>query len=145
VRKRSRRTWWRSGVEGWSWVVSVFVLVGIPVAFGCDALGALVELPLLLAIEVALLGWSLGRWVLGLVDAAWIWARWNGLSSSSVRPLGWRGVIVVEDFSFSVGVMARAPSSSPAFLLRELIALLDLATLGFSWVLDIAGGGCGDD
>jgi hypothetical protein len=73
VRKRSRRTWWRSGVEGWSWAV-VLVLVGIFVVFGCDALGALVGLQLLLTILVELLCWSLGRWVLGLVDAAWIWA-----------------------------------------------------------------------
>jgi hypothetical protein len=113
VRKRSRRTWWRSVVEGWSWVVSVFVLVGIPVAFGCDALGALVGLPLLLTILTWLLGWSLGSWV-------------------SVRLLGSGGVIVIEESAFSVDVMARAPTSSPAFLLRELIALLALAALGFS-------------
>jgi hypothetical protein len=132
VRKRSRRTWWRSVVEGWSWVVSVFVLVGIPVAFGCDALGALVGLPLLLTILTWLLGWSLGSWVLGWVEAAWIWAYWNGLLSSSVRLLGSGGVIVIEESAFSVDVMARAPTSSPAFLLRELIALLALAALGFS-------------
>jgi hypothetical protein len=52
---------------------------------------------------------------------------------------------VDEEPAFSVDVMARAPSSSPTFLLREPIALLALATLGFSWVLDMAGGGCGDD
>jgi hypothetical protein len=139
VRKRSRRTWWRSGVEVCSWVVFVLDLVGILAAFGCGALGALVGLSLLLAIEVDLRVRSLGSWVSGLVDAAWIWARWNGLLSSSVRPLGSGGVIVVEEPAFSVDVMARAPSSSPAFLLRELIALLALATLDFSWELDMVG------
>jgi hypothetical protein len=135
VRKRSRRTWWRSGpgVEICSSWVGL-VLVGIPVALGCDALGALVGVSLLLTIVVVLLGWSLGSWVLGLVDAACICARWNGVLSSSLRPFSWGGVIAFED---SVDVMA----SSSAFLLRALLAL---AVLILSKVSDMVGGGCGN-
>jgi hypothetical protein len=134
VRKRSRSTWWRSGVGVCSSWVGL-VLVGIPVALDCDALGTLVGVPLLLTIVGVLLGWSLGSWVLGLADAARICARWNGvLSSSSVRSCSWRGVIAVEG---SVDVMA----SSSAFLLRALLAL---AVLILSKVSDMVGGGCGD-
>ena len=116
----------------------VLVLVLAPVAFGCDALVAPVGLPLLTML-VALLVRSLGRWVLRLVDVAWICAYWNGLLSSSIRSLCWGGVIAVDDSALSVDLMARAASSSPACLLRELLALV----LGFLLLLDMAGEGLG--
>ena len=134
MRKRSRSAWWRSGGEVCSWVV----LVLAPVAFGCDALVAPVGLPLL-TILVVLLGRSLGSWVLRLADVAWIWAYWNGRPSSSIRSLCWGRVIAVVDSALSVDLMARASSPSPAFVLRELLALV----LGFLLLLDMAGGGLG--
>lgn len=87
---------------------------------------------------VVLLDRSLGSWVLGLVDAACIWAYWNALLSNSARPLCWRSVIAVEESASSMGLMDRAPSSSPALLLWELVALLALV-LGFLLLLDMAG------
>jgi hypothetical protein len=139
VRKRSRSAWWRSGAEVCSWVVPV--LVPAPVVFGCDAPGASVGLPLL-AMLVVLLGRSLGSWVFGLVDAASIWSYWKQLLSNSARSLCWRTVIAVEESASSMDLIARAPLSSPALLLRELVALLVLV-LGLLLLLDMAGGGCG--
>ena len=136
MRKRSRSAWWWFGAEVWSWAV---VLVLAPVAFGCDAQPDASVGLLLLTILVALLVRSLGSWVLRLADVAWIWAYWNGRLSSSVRPLCWGGVIAAEESAFSMVLMARAPSSSPVFLLRELLALV----LGLLSLLDMAGGGLG--
>ena len=138
MRKRSRSAWWRSGVAVWSCEVVLGLAL---VAFGCDALVAPVGLPLP-TILIALLVRSLGSWVLRLADVAWIWAYWNGRPSSSIRSLCWGHVIAVVDSALSVDLMARAASSSPACLLRELTALLTLV-LGLVLLLDMAGGGCG--
>jgi hypothetical protein len=100
-----------------------------------------VGLPLLTMLAALLVRSPVGC-VLGLVNAAWTWAYWNGRLSSSVRPLCWRGVIAAEESASSMDLMARAPSSSPAFLLRELVALLALV-LGLLLLIDMAGGGCG--
>ena len=137
MRKRSRSAWWWFGVEVCSWVVLVLVLASV--AFGCDAQPDASVGLLLLTILVALLVRSLGSWVLRLADVAWIWAYWNGLPSSSIRSLCWGRVIAVDDSALSVDLMARAASSSPACLLRELLALV----LGFLLLLDMAGEGLG--
>lgn len=134
MRNRFRSAWWRSEAGGCSCEA-----VLSPATFGCDALVGLLPL---LAILAALLDRSLGSPVLGMADAAWSWACWNGLLSSSVGPFSWGGVIAIEETPCSMDLTARAPSSSSAFLLRELVTLLVLA-LVFLLLLDMAGGGCG--